>query len=104
MLSTYTGPATVLMNSLEVPVVARLRYTVDPSTVEGFSYDRHKTWSGSLHTEADVDLFDAAPGVLRLPDGSEGEFMATSGRPEEVGISGLGPAPAGLVGGAVRSC
>ncbi|MFH9428753.1 hypothetical protein ACH4JZ_10795 [Streptomyces sp. NPDC017615] len=100
MLNIYTGPATVLLNGLEVPVQARLRYILDPSTVEDFSYDRHKTWSGSVQTDANVDLFDAAPGVLRMPDGSEGEFMATGGPPNEVGISGLGPAPAMLVDGA----
>lgn len=97
MLNTYRGPATVVMNGIEVSVEARFRYTLDPSTVENFSYDRMKTWSGSLRTELDVDLFDAAPGVLRMPDGSEGEFMATSGGPAEVGISGLGPAPQMLV-------
>lgn len=88
MRKIYAGPAPVIMNGFEVPVQARLRYDLDPSTVEGYSYDRMRTWSGSLRTELDVDLFDAAPGVLRMPDGSEGEFMATSGGPAEVGFSG----------------
>ncbi|MFF3460998.1 hypothetical protein ACWCQN_39945 [Streptomyces sp. NPDC001984] len=83
------------MNGIEVPVTASLVITLDPSTVENFSYDRMKTWAGSIRTDSDVDLFDAAPGILRTPDGREGEFMATSGPPDHVGVSGLGPAPFG---------
>ncbi|WP_330480032.1 hypothetical protein [Streptomyces sp. NBC_00724] len=73
-----------------------LRLDLDPATVPDFSYDRHSTWAGSvtLVGDDDVDLFDAAPGVLRLPDGREGAFMATGG-PRESGCSGPGPAPFG---------
>lgn len=92
------GPATVVFpDGREVAVTASLVLRLDPGAVENFSYDRHSTWAGSITlTEegADVDLFDAAPGILRLPDGREGEFMATSG-PQESGCSGLGPAPFG---------
>ncbi|GGV17798.1 hypothetical protein GCM10010275_69360 [Streptomyces litmocidini] len=91
----YEGPAIVLMDGTEVPVLASLVITIDPSTVEDFTHDRMNAWAGSLQTDADVDLFDAAPGILRLPDGAEGEFMATSGPANHVGISGLGPAPFG---------
>ncbi|MFE0722591.1 hypothetical protein ACFW5P_28360 [Streptomyces rochei] len=97
MLKMYVGPATVLMNGMEVAVEARLRYTPTPTEDGGRRRHPPKTWSGSLRTEVDVDLFDAAPGILRMPDGSEGEFMATSGDRSEVGMSGIGPAPAMLV-------
>ncbi|MFI2764292.1 hypothetical protein ACH5A3_36485 [Streptomyces echinatus] len=77
-------------------MTASLVLRLDPATVPDFSYDQHSTWAGSvtLAGDDDVDLFDAAPGILRLPDGRESEFMATSG-PRESGCSGLGPAPFG---------
>ncbi|WP_344384677.1 hypothetical protein [Streptomyces thermolineatus] len=69
---------------------------LDPATVPDFNYDKHSTWAGSITLvgDEDVDLFDADPGILRLPDGREGEFMATGGS-RESGCSGLGPAPFG---------
>ncbi|UUU37496.1 hypothetical protein [Streptomyces sp. NBC_00162] len=93
----YVGPAVVVFpDGREAAVAASLVIRLDPATVPEFSYDRHSTWAGSLTlaVDDDVDLFDAAPGILRLPDGREGEFMATSG-PRESGCSGLGPAPFG---------
>ncbi|MEU9067302.1 hypothetical protein AB0D60_10440 [Streptomyces sp. NPDC048306] len=93
----YVGPATVVFpDGKEVSVIASLVLRLDPSTVENFSYDRHSTWAGSItlvRDEEGVDLFDAAPGILRMPDGRESEFMATGGSAGESGCSGLGPAP-----------
>jgi hypothetical protein len=86
----------VVPDGKEVSVTASLVLRLDPSTVENFSYDRHSTWAGSItlvHDEEGVDLFDAAPGILRMPDDRESEFMATGGRAGESGCSGLGPAP-----------
>jgi hypothetical protein len=92
------GPATVVFpDGREVPVTASLVLRLDPAILENFDPDRHSTWAGSItlaEEEQGVDLWDAAPGVLRLPDGRESEFMATSG-PRESGCSGLGPAPFG---------
>ncbi|MEU9405126.1 hypothetical protein AB0E08_05365 [Streptomyces sp. NPDC048281] len=71
-----------------------LRY--DPSRADNRESDRDSTWAGSVtlvDSSLDVDLFDAAPGILRMPDGRESEFMATSGSRTEVGLAGLGPAP-----------
>jgi hypothetical protein len=94
----YVGPATVVFpDGREVPVTASLVLRLDPTTVENFSYDRHSTWAGSvtLTEEAgDADLWDAEPGILRMPDGREGEFMATGGG-RDSGCSGIGPAPFG---------
>ncbi|AVH54711.1 MULTISPECIES: hypothetical protein [Streptomyces] len=45
--------------------------------------------------DTDDDLWDASPGLLTLPDGRAGTFMATSGPPDLVGVSGIGPAPFG---------
>ncbi len=91
----YAGPAVVVMpDGREVAVTASLVLRYDPSRCNRES-DRDSTWAGSI-TLADpgsrVDLFDAAPGMLRLPDGRESEFIATSGH-TEVGVAGLGPAP-----------
>jgi hypothetical protein len=82
----YVGPATVVFpDGREVPVTASLVLRLDPATVPDFSYDRHSTWAGSIRLvgDDDVDLFDAAPGILRLPDGRESEFMATGGSRHE---------------------
>ncbi|MFF9264080.1 MULTISPECIES: hypothetical protein [Streptomyces] len=92
----YVGPATVVFpDGREASVTASLVLRLDPATVPDFSYDRHSTWAGSVSLvgDSEIDLFDAAPGVLRMPDGREGEFMATGGPPNKVGCSGLGPAP-----------
>lgn len=85
----------VFPDGREAPVTASLVLRFDPSRTDNRESDRDSTWAGSITlTEegSDVDLFDAAPGVLRLPDGRESEFMATGG-PRESGCSGLGPAP-----------
>ncbi len=92
----YVGPAVVVMpDGREVAVTASLVLRYDPCRSDNRESDRDSPWSGSV-TLADpgsrVDLFDADPGVLRLPDGRESEFMATSGH-TEVGVAGLGPAP-----------
>ena len=76
-----------------VAVSLVLRY--DPSRTDNRESDRDSTWAGSITLadgSSDADLFDAAPGILRMPDGRESEFMATSGA-RESGCSGLGPAP-----------
>ncbi|MET8289512.1 hypothetical protein ABZV80_30375 [Streptomyces sp. NPDC005132] len=92
----YVGPATVLFaDGREVPVTASLVLRSDPAGVAACEYYEDSTWAGSLTsvTDSGVDLFDAAPGVLRMPDGRESEFMATGGPPHEVGCAGIGPAP-----------
>lgn len=92
----YVGEGVVtLADGREVPVVTALVLKLDPGTVPGFTYDRHTTWVGSLHTDTADDLWGAAPGLLTLPDGRAGTFMATSGPPDLVGVSGIGPAPFG---------
>ncbi|MFJ1993057.1 hypothetical protein [Streptomyces asiaticus] len=94
--SRYVGPAIVAFrDGREVPVTASLVIRLDPASVPNFSYDRHSTWAGSvtLAGDDDVDLFDADPGILRLPNGRESEFMATSGGGRQSGCSGIGPAP-----------
>jgi hypothetical protein len=92
----YVGPAVVVFpDGREVPVNASLVLRFDPSRSDNREGDRHSTWAGSVTlvgADDGVDLFDAAPGVLRMPDGRESEFMATGG-PRESGCSGLGPAP-----------
>lgn len=98
--SRYVGEGTVtLADGRDVPVVAALVLRLDPEKVPEFTYDRHTTWVGSLHTDTDDDLRGAAPGRLALPDGRTGTFMSTSGSPDLVGVSGLGPAPFGPVHG-----
>lgn len=92
----YAGPAVVVMpDGREVAVTASLVLRYDPLRSDNRKSDRDSTWAGSItlaDPESHVDLFDADPGVLRLPDGRESEFMATSGD-TEVGVAGLGPAP-----------
>ncbi|WP_147981611.1 hypothetical protein [Streptomyces sp. MS191] len=94
----YVGPAIVVFpDGREVAVTASLVIRLDPATVPDFDYDRHSTWAGriTLMGDGDVDLFDADPGILRMPDGRESEFMATSGGGHQSGCSGIGPAPFG---------
>lgn len=94
----YVGDGTVtLADGREVQVVAALVLNLVPETVPNFTYDRHTTWVGSLHTDTNDNLWDAAPGRLALPSGRTGTFIATSGSPDLVGVSGLGPAPFGPV-------
>ncbi|MCX5427933.1 hypothetical protein OHU11_09630 [Streptomyces sp. NBC_00257] len=92
----YVGPAVVFFpDGREVPVTASLVLRFDPNRTDNRESDRNSTWAGSVTLTADVqgvDLWDAAPGILRLPGGRESEFMATGG-PRESGCSGLGPAP-----------
>ncbi|MFD4814908.1 hypothetical protein [Streptomyces sp. NPDC058418] len=92
----YTGPAVVIFpDGREVPVIVSLVLRYDRSRSDNRPSDRDSTWAGSItlaDESSDVDFFDAAPGILRMPDGRESEFMATSG-PRESGCSGLGPAP-----------
>jgi|ERR1044072_1247599 hypothetical protein len=93
----YVGPAVVtLPGGREVEVTASLVLRYDPSRTDNRESDKDSTWAGSVtltNPSVDVDLFDAAPGVLRMPDGRESEFMATSGSRVEVGVAGLGAAP-----------
>jgi|GEM_PF-2984945 len=92
----YVGPAIVVFpDGREAPVTVSLVLRYDLSRTDNRESDRNSTWAGSItlaDESSDVDLFDAAPGILRMPDGRESEFMATSG-PRESGCSGLGPAP-----------
>lgn len=92
----YVGPAVVVFpDGREAPVAASLVLRYDPNRDDNRESDRDSTWAGSVMLAegvAEVDLFDAAPGILRMPDGRESEFMATGG-PRESGCSGLGPAP-----------
>lgn len=94
--SRYVGPAIVVFpDGREVPVTASLVLRFDPSRDDNRESDRNSTWAGSVTLAPevqDVDLWDAEPGVLRMPDGRESEFMATGG-PRESGCSGIGPAP-----------
>lgn len=93
--SRYRGPGVVVFpDGREVAVTASLAYRAD-ANLPASSYHRKSTWAGSftLAGDDDVDLFDAAPGIFRMPDGRESEFMATSGGPRVVGCSGVGPAP-----------
>ncbi|MFD4901795.1 hypothetical protein [Streptomyces sp. NPDC058411] len=92
----YVGPAVIVLpDGREAAVTASLVLRFDPSRDDNRESDRDSTWAGSvtlLDEAADVDLFDADPGILRLPNGRESEFMATGGR-RESGCSGFGPAP-----------
>ncbi|WP_158711198.1 hypothetical protein [Streptomyces sp. NRRL S-1824] len=92
----YVGPAVVVFpDGREAPVTASLVLRFDPNRTDNRESDRNSTWAGSVTLTADVqdvDLWDAAPGILRLPSGRESEFMATGGR-RESGCSGIGPAP-----------
>lgn len=92
----YVGPATVVFpDGREVAVTASLVLRFDPSRTDNRESDRDSTWAGSVtlsDPSSGVDLFNANPGVLRMPDSRESEFMATSGG-IEVGVAGLGPAP-----------
>ena len=92
----YVGPAVVVFpDGREAEVTASLVLRYDPSRTDNRESDRDSTWAGSAtltDASSGVDLSDADPGILRLPDGRESEFMATSGG-VETGVSGLGPAP-----------
>lgn len=92
----YVGPAVVVFpDGREAPVTASLVLRFDPNRTDNRESDRKSTWAGSItldEGEQGIDLWDAAPGVLRMPDGQESEFMATSG-PHQSGCSGIGPAP-----------
>ena len=92
----YAGPAVVVFpDGREVAVAVSLVLRYDPNRTDNREYDRDSTWAGSItlaDESSDADLFDAAPGTLRMPDGRESKFMATGGQ-RESGCSGLGPAP-----------
>jgi hypothetical protein len=92
----YVGPAVVVFpDGREAAVTASLVLRYDPNRTNNRESDRDSTWAGSItltDASSGFDLFDADPGILRLPDGSESEFMATGGVAES-GVSGLGPAP-----------
>lgn len=92
----YVGPATVVFaDGREASVTASLVLRYDPSRTDNRQSDQDSTWAGSVtlaDETSDIDLGDAFPGVLRMPDGRESEFMATGGV-RESGCSGLGPAP-----------
>lgn len=87
-MTTYQGPAVALIGCDEIPVTADLATHVDGGL---------QSWDGSLKADPSVDWFDDGPATLRLPDGREGEFIATSGTvgSGSVEIQGSGPAPFG---------
>lgn len=87
-MTTYQGPAVALIGCDEIPVTANLAIHADHSS---------RSWGGSLEADPSVDWFDDGPATLRLPDGREGEFIATSGGlgSSSVEIQGSGPAPFG---------
>lgn len=90
----YVGKGTVaLADGREVPVVAALVLKLDPETVPSFTHDRHTTWVENLHTDTDDDLWDAAPGLLTLPDGRVGTFMSHKRAARPRRRLRFGPAP-----------
>lgn len=94
----YVGPATVVFpDGREAEVTASLVLRYDPTRTDNRESDRNSTWAGSvtlLDEESGVDLGDAFPGLLRMPDGRESAFVATGG-PSVSGCSAIGPAPFG---------
>ncbi|WP_406300089.1 hypothetical protein OG948_33555 [Embleya sp. NBC_00888] len=91
---TYQGPATIVVDEVEIPVSADLRVEAPSQALPG--------WRGSLQADSpNEDLWPVAvrnaPGnpSLRLPDGSTGEFVATnmSMGSGSLRIVGSGPAP-----------
>ncbi|WP_428956245.1 hypothetical protein [Streptomyces sp. cg35] len=95
----YVGPATVVFSDgREVEVSASLVLRYDPTRTDNRESDRDSTWAGSISIideDSGVDLGDAFPGLLRMPDGRESAFVATGG-PNTSGCSAIGPAPFGL--------
>lgn len=87
-MTTYQGPAVALIGCDEISVTADLASRVDGGL---------RSWDGSLEADPSVDWFDDGPATLRLPDGREGEFIATAGTAGSgnVEIQGSGPAPFG---------
>ncbi|MCX5401014.1 hypothetical protein [Streptomyces sp. NBC_00102] len=87
-MTTYQGPASALIGCDEIPVTADLAVHVDRDS---------RSWGGHLEADPSVEWFDDGPATLRLPDGREGEFIATSGEAGSgtVEIRGSGPAPFG---------
>ncbi|MFB8210600.1 hypothetical protein [Streptomyces sp. NPDC056010] len=94
----YVGLATVVFpDGREVLVTSSPVLRYDPNRTDIRESDRDSTWAGSItlvDKASTLDLFDAAPGLLRMPDGRASEFMATGG-PQTSGCSGIGPAPFG---------
>ncbi|MFF7361266.1 hypothetical protein [Streptomyces sp. NPDC008125] len=87
-MTTYQGPAVAFIGCDEIPVTADLAVQVGRGL---------RSWAGSLEADPSVDWYDDGPATLRLPDGREGEFVATSGDAGSgsVEIRGSGPAPFG---------
>ncbi|MGW7267953.1 hypothetical protein [Streptomyces sp. NPDC054842] len=95
----YVGPATVVFtDGREAEVTASLVLRYDPTRTDNRESDQDSTWAGAitlLDEESGVDLSDAFPGILRMPDGRESAFVATGG-PVVSGCSAIGPAPFGM--------
>ncbi|MFD8567967.1 hypothetical protein [Streptomyces sp. NPDC059639] len=95
----YVGPATVVLpDGREAAVTASLVLRYDPARTDNRNSDKDSTWAGSVtlvDEECGVDLGDAFPGLLRMPDGRESAFVATGG-PSTSGCSAIGPAPFGV--------
>lgn len=101
MAMNYYGPATLVAADLAASVVADLR--IEYGTFEMLNDSGHvtrergrKEWLGSLQCDADGSLWatlNASP-KLRLPDGREGTFVAsTMSSDGHIEIQGTGPAP-----------
>lgn len=100
MAMNYYGPATVLVPGGEVSVEASLHVEYDSVAIGGGSFvefvQGRKGWLGSLQAAPGGPLHEAfgARPCLRLPDGSLGEFVASSlGSDGRMEITGTGPAP-----------
>ncbi|MCX4987029.1 hypothetical protein [Streptomyces sp. NBC_00572] len=61
------GGTVTLADGHEVLVVAALVLKVDPDMVPGFTYDRHTSWAGSIHTDT-ADELQARYRVRWIPD------------------------------------
>ncbi|QXE36966.1 hypothetical protein KQY30_24900 [Streptomyces sp. GMY02] len=90
-MTTYHGPASVLIDNAEYEVTAQLVITLDRNL---------KEWHGSLQTdgeEAAWNIWDADQPRLSINGGTEGDFIVTNYQTgsNELIIQGSGPAPFG---------
>jgi len=98
-MSSYQGPATVLLGKEEFTATADLELSVEKSHfIGGKPYDTLIRWDGTLDAAPHIDWISAPlarEATLRMPDGREGKFVATAGvhGSGHVEICGIGPAP-----------
>ncbi|MGW6912537.1 hypothetical protein ACWGB8_01745 [Kitasatospora sp. NPDC054939] len=88
-MSSYSGPAEIIAGDIQAPAYVDLN-----------SYDSggFRAWSGTIDVDTDGDawaVFQASQIVLCLPDGREGNVVATNLQAGSTGIAviGSGPAP-----------